>query len=126
MRLEGLLVGGSSGSALSGALRWLKTEEGKKIATTKGANVVVLLPDGYAQSSIFVLYQRIDVYLSSSIRNYMSKPWFLNMALESEPSALARRIADVLNPSSSVVVSDATPDALAQGLAAPSEPIQSA
>lgn len=46
MRLEGLLVGGSSGSALSGALRWLKSEEGKMIASTKGANVVVLLPDG--------------------------------------------------------------------------------
>lgn len=47
MRLEGLLVGGSSGSALSGALRWLKSEEGRAIAQTKGANVVVLLPDGY-------------------------------------------------------------------------------
>ena len=46
MRLEGLLVGGSSGSALSGALRWLKSEQGKAIAQTKGANVVVLLPDG--------------------------------------------------------------------------------
>lgn len=47
MRLEGLLVGGSSGSALSGALRWLlKSQEGKTIAQTKGANVVVLLPDG--------------------------------------------------------------------------------
>lgn len=46
MRLEGLLVGGSSGSALSGALEWLKSNEGKKIASTKGANVVVLLPDG--------------------------------------------------------------------------------
>ncbi|OBZ73941.1 Cystathionine beta-synthase [Grifola frondosa] len=66
MRLEGMLVGGSSGSALSGTLRWLKSEEGKRIAQTKGANVVVLLPDG--------------------IRNYMSKPWFLKMALEAEPS----------------------------------------
>ena len=46
MRLEGLLVGGSSGSALSGALRWLKSDEGKCIAQTKGANVVVLLADG--------------------------------------------------------------------------------
>lgn len=46
MRLEGLLVGGSSGSSLGGALRWLKSEEGKGIAQTKGANVVVLLPDG--------------------------------------------------------------------------------
>jgi cystathionine beta-synthase len=46
MRLEGLLVGGSSGSALSGTLRWLKTEEGAKVASTPGKNVVVVLPDG--------------------------------------------------------------------------------
>lgn len=46
MRHEGLLVGGSSGSALSGALRWLHSEEGRTIAQTRGANVVVLLPDG--------------------------------------------------------------------------------
>ena len=46
MRLEGLLVGGSSGSALSGALRWLQSDEGKAVAQTKGANVVILLPDG--------------------------------------------------------------------------------
>lgn len=46
MRLEGLLVGGSSGSALSGVLRWLHSDEGKYIAQRKGANVVVLLPDG--------------------------------------------------------------------------------
>ncbi|KAF8659891.1 hypothetical protein AX16_001775 [Volvariella volvacea WC 439] len=77
MRNEGLLVGGSSGSALSGALRWLKdTEEGRRIANTEGANVVVLLPDG--------------------IRNYMSKPWFLKIAMESEPSPLAGVIANVL------------------------------
>jgi cystathionine beta-synthase len=31
-----------------------------------------------------------------SIRNYMSKPWFLSMAMESEPSELAASIADVL------------------------------
>ena len=46
MKQEGLLVGGSSGSSLSGALTWLKTEAGKKIAETEGLNVVVLLPDG--------------------------------------------------------------------------------
>jgi len=46
MRKEGLLVGGSSGSALSGALTWLKTGEGRIIAETEGKNVVVLLPDG--------------------------------------------------------------------------------
>jgi len=47
MREEGLLVGGSSGSSLSGALQWLaETEDGKRISATKGLNVVVLLPDG--------------------------------------------------------------------------------
>ena len=47
IKREGLLVGGSSGSALGGALKWLKTSEaGKQIAETKGLNVVVLLPDG--------------------------------------------------------------------------------
>lgn len=46
MRKEGLLVGGSSGSALSGALTWLKSEQGRKFADTEGSNVVVLLPDG--------------------------------------------------------------------------------
>lgn len=46
MRHEGLLVGGSSGSALSGALRWLRSPRGQAIAQTKGVNVVVLLPDG--------------------------------------------------------------------------------
>ena len=47
IKREGLLVGGSSGSALSGALKWLKTSEaGKQVAETEGSNVVVLLPDG--------------------------------------------------------------------------------
>ncbi|KAL7280615.1 hypothetical protein ACG7TL_005552 [Trametes sanguinea] len=97
MRHEGLLVGGSSGSALSGALRWLHTtEKGRAVAQTKGANVVVLLPDG--------------------IRNYMSKPWFLKMALEAEPSPLARRIADVLKTSKSDVQTNV--DGLANGIAA--------
>ncbi|KAJ3572679.1 hypothetical protein NP233_g2927 [Leucocoprinus birnbaumii] len=76
MRKEGLLVGGSSGSALSGALRWLKTEEGSKVASTPGANVVVVLPDG--------------------VRNYMSKPWFLKIAMESEPTPLREIIGKIL------------------------------
>lgn len=46
MRKEGLLVGGSSGSALSGALTWLKSKQGRKFAETEGMNIVVLLPDG--------------------------------------------------------------------------------
>ncbi|KAJ7442297.1 tryptophan synthase beta subunit-like PLP-dependent enzyme [Mycena latifolia] len=76
MRTEGLLVGGSSGSALSGAEKWFKTEAGQKVAQTEGKNVVVIFADG--------------------IRNYMSKPWFLSMALEAEPSELAASIADVM------------------------------
>lgn len=46
MRTEGLLVGGSSGSALSGALKWLTSEAGKAVSNTEGKNVVILLPDG--------------------------------------------------------------------------------
>ncbi|OJA14988.1 hypothetical protein AZE42_04329 [Rhizopogon vesiculosus] len=76
MRKEGLLVGGSSGSALSGALAWLKTEQGRIIAETEGLNVIVLLPDG--------------------IRNYMSKEWFLKSAFSDERSDLAVRISGIL------------------------------
>ncbi len=46
MRTEGLLVGGSSGSVVAGALRWLKTEEGMaSICGVEGKNVVIVLPD---------------------------------------------------------------------------------
>ncbi|PBK99467.1 pyridoxal phosphate-dependent enzyme beta subunit [Armillaria gallica] len=81
MKNEGLLVGGSSGSSLSGAIRWLTdSEKGKRVAATEGRNVVVLLPDG--------------------IRNYMSKPWFLKLAMEKEPSPMANVIAQVLQSKS--------------------------
>ncbi|KAG2338639.1 pyridoxal phosphate-dependent enzyme beta subunit [Suillus weaverae] len=76
MRKEGLLVGGSSGSALGGALAWLKTEQGRRVGGTEGMNVVVLLPDG--------------------IRNYMSKEWFLKNAFQTEHSDLATRISSIL------------------------------
>lgn len=46
IRLEGLLVGGSSGSVLAGALRWLKGEGWDTVGGVEGANAVVLLPDG--------------------------------------------------------------------------------
>ncbi|KZT27889.1 PALP-domain-containing protein [Neolentinus lepideus HHB14362 ss-1] len=75
MRSEGLLVGGSSGSALAGAIQWLRSE-GKVWAESEGANVVVLLPDG--------------------IRNYMSKPWFLELTMNAEPTPLAGTIANIL------------------------------
>jgi len=84
MKKEGLLVGGSSGSSLSGALAWLTTEAGKKIAEKEGLNVVVVLPDG--------------------IRNYIGKEWFLDLALKGEPSPLSRQIKNIIgskkNPSS--------------------------
>ena len=96
MRLEGLLVGGSSGSALSGALRWLKSEDGKRLGQTKGVNVVVLLPDGYV---LTVLNDSSFIICVCSIRNYMSKPWFLKMAIEAEPSALAKQISTILKDS---------------------------
>ena len=52
MRHEGMLVGGSSGSALTGALAWLRSEGGREIAQSPGKNVVVLLPDGYVARKI--------------------------------------------------------------------------
>lgn len=80
MRMEGLLVGGSSGAVMAGALRWLKSEEGMAAAGgVEGKNVVILFPDG--------------------IRNYMSKPWFKS-ALDAQPSSpLAAQIAQVLGKS---------------------------
>jgi len=76
IREEALLVGGSSGSALAGALKYLKSPEGfERLGGVEGKNVVVILPDG--------------------IRNYMSKPWFLSpQTTESTP--LATAIASVL------------------------------
>jgi len=76
MRTEGLLVGGSSGSAVAGALRYLKSEKGwQSLGGVEGKNVVVMLPDG--------------------ARNYMSKPWFLNPQT-SGPTPLAEEISKAL------------------------------
>ena len=46
MRNEALLVGGSSGSALSGAFKWFKTDQGKRITSCEEKNIVVIFPDG--------------------------------------------------------------------------------
>lgn len=83
IRQEGLFVGGSSGTALAGTLRYLASPEGKRIAEDPSANVVVILPDG--------------------VRNYMSKPWFLAQAENPEAksfqdeirSAIGRDLDDV-------------------------------
>lgn len=37
--------------------------------------------------------------VSYRIRNYMSKPWFLKIAMEAEPSALSKKIGEVLGNS---------------------------
>ena len=46
MRHEAMLVGGSSGAALTGALAWLRSESGRDISQTPGKNIVIMLPDG--------------------------------------------------------------------------------
>lgn len=99
MKNEGLLVGGSSGSSLSGAIRWLTdSEKGKRVAATEGRNVVVLLPDGFVSVVSFVLV--LTLLCRFRIRNYMSKPWFLKLAMEKEPSPMANVIAQVLQSKS--------------------------
>jgi len=87
IRTEGLMVGGSSGSALAGALRYLKSTEGfEKFGGVRGKNVVVLLPD--------------------SIRNYMSKPWFVEGVRPKEPTQMWNLIQESLEktkPANSIV-----------------------
>jgi cystathionine beta-synthase len=75
-RLEGLFVGGSSGSALSGTLQYLHSAQGKSIAEDPSANVVIILPDG--------------------VRNYMSKPWFLDVAQDASAEEMRAKIKNVL------------------------------
>lgn len=46
IRTEGLLCGGSSGTAVHAGLRFLRdTEEGRAIAQQEDKNVVFILPD---------------------------------------------------------------------------------
>jgi len=92
IKLEGLLVGGSSGSALSGVLRWLKTEEGSRVATTPGKNVVVILPD----RRVLVSSLLVNIDSERSIRNYMSKPWFLDMAMGNKTTTMSKTIQNIL------------------------------
>lgn len=77
IRTEGMLVGGSSGSAVAGAFKYLKSGEGfEKFGNVEGKNVVIILPD--------------------SIRNYMSKDWFAQSLKAQEPSELWGIIQDGL------------------------------
>ncbi|KAK8850507.1 cystathionine beta-synthase [Kwoniella newhampshirensis] len=76
IRKEALFVGGSSGSALAGAIRYLHTSAGLSIANDPTANVVVILPDG--------------------VRNYMSKPWFLETAKSTTENGEAEDLRDVI------------------------------
>lgn len=55
-----------------------------------------------------------------SIRNYMSKPWFLKMALEAEPTPLSKRISEILKDSPSNLEKDT--EALAEGIAVRTQP----
>ena len=50
----------------------------------------------------------------------MSKPWFLKMALEAEPSALAQQISTILKDSKSEVETASEP--LAKGIEARTKP----
>lgn len=46
IRTEGMLIGGSSGAAMAGAIEFLtQTEQGRAIASNPSANVVVIMPD---------------------------------------------------------------------------------
>ncbi|GFZ48133.1 Beta-thionase [Saitozyma sp. JCM 24511] len=76
IRTEALFVGGSSGSALSATLRYLHSPAGASIAKDPTANVVVILPDG--------------------VRNYMSKPWFLEQADEPATADMRDTIRNII------------------------------
>lgn len=55
IRTEGILCGGSSGSALASALAYLKTEDGWQLfGGVEGKNVVIVLADSYVAFSLHV------------------------------------------------------------------------
>ncbi|QRW10917.1 cysteine synthase [Ceratobasidium sp. AG-Ba] len=75
MKLEALLVGGSSGACIAGTLAWLKASPEHDV---EGQNVVIILPDG--------------------VRNYMSKPWFAEGLMGREVGAdLAPEVTAQIN-----------------------------
>lgn len=61
---------------MSGCLRYLHSHAGKAIANDPEANVVVILPDG--------------------VRNYMSKPWFLDQADEPATATMRQDIERII------------------------------
>ncbi|KAL7414437.1 tryptophan synthase beta subunit-like PLP-dependent enzyme [Mrakia frigida] len=93
-KLEGLLVGGSSGSALSSACVWLKDTRPfplggyERFGSKKDVNVVILLADG--------------------VRNYLSKEWFLQRSTWGK-SDLATQIGEILGPRDGEKVEKALP-----------------
>ncbi|KAG8925124.1 cystathionine beta-synthase [Tulasnella sp. 418] len=82
IREEGILVGGSAGSNLSGALRYLTSPEGfEKVGGVEGKNVIVIFPDG--------------------IRNYLSKSWLVDRVRGKGTSELGNLIKSSLGEGSS-------------------------
>ncbi|CAE7228163.1 unnamed protein product [Rhizoctonia solani] len=78
MRQEALLIGGSTGACIAGALQWLKASPERDVP---GQNVVIMMPDG--------------------LRNYMTKPWFADGLTGRElgvdlPAEVTARINKVL------------------------------
>jgi cystathionine beta-synthase len=76
-RHEGLLVGGSSGGIVAGAVKYLKSEEGwKRDGGVEGRNVVIMLPDG--------------------IRNYMTQSWLVDSFRNPTAHPYAEKIAEAM------------------------------
>ncbi|GEM06617.1 cystathionine beta-synthase [Rhodotorula toruloides] len=101
IRTEGLLVGGSSGASVFAALKWLKSEEGWRVAGgVRGKNVVVVLPD--------------------SIRNYITSSWLNN----DPPSSVGSQSA--ADKSHSVATDLGDVDALTRGMGGLATPPDSA
>ncbi|KAL8276619.1 hypothetical protein RQP46_010968 [Phenoliferia psychrophenolica] len=77
IRTEGILCGGSSGSAIACTLKYLKSEEGRREFDVEGKNVVILLAD--------------------SIRNYVTSSWL------SETDAATPAASPVASPATKPV-----------------------
>ncbi|KAG8884918.1 cystathionine beta-synthase [Tulasnella sp. 332] len=77
IREEALLIGGSSGAAVAGAVRFLKSPEGfARFGNVEGKNVVIVCAD--------------------SIRNYMSSKWFLDGTIPKIPTKMSGILTDAI------------------------------